>query len=446
VQADRTATINAVLPVGQVGTVVEVQAEPLMNAVDTTNGYVMDDQQIQEVPLPTGSFTGLAILSPGVNAELPGGTGVNSGLGNQPIWANGQRDTSNSFLLNGVDASNLFNGKSTSQVASARIVNNTGVANPNSTTAAPVQSTASVYLAVGQALPTPAPETVQELRVNTSMYDAQQGATSGAHIDMSTTSGTNAIHGQLYLHRGTDWLNAAPFFNKEDPNIPSYDKNPELHRYTAGGTVGGPIIKNKLFAFISYQHIHDSDQDIGLSRLIVPEGLTDDRSVTALETISDTYWGTSLVQAGPSAVSPTAVALLQYKLPNGQYLIPSWDGQHFSGERDQPRHRLLHFRSSGRESRLEQEHQGHGIGKILLPARSEHRSLRLLQCSRLSSASRCRQPGRVDYQYADAQVEPERNGSARNSSREGLQHHRAAVHAAIIRRANRDGSDQHLRI
>src|SRR5208282_5786968 len=116
VQAKRTATVNAVLPVGQVGTVVEVKADPLMNAVDTTNGYVLDDQQIRAVPLPTGSFTGLAILSPGVNAELPGGTGANSGLGNQPIWANGQRDTSNSFLLNGVDASNLFNGKSTSEV------------------------------------------------------------------------------------------------------------------------------------------------------------------------------------------------------------------------------------------------------------------------------------------------------------------------------------------
>ncbi len=127
VQADRTATVNVALPVGKVGTVVEVQAEPLMNAVDTTNGYILEKEQIDAVPLPTGSFTGLAILSPGVNAELPGGTGANSGLGNQPIWANGQRDTSNSFLLNGVDASNLFNGKSTSQVASARIVNNTGV-------------------------------------------------------------------------------------------------------------------------------------------------------------------------------------------------------------------------------------------------------------------------------------------------------------------------------
>jgi hypothetical protein len=325
-QADRTATVNAVLPVGQVGTVVEVQAEPLMNAVDTTNGYVMDDQQIQAIPLPTGSFTGLAILSPGVNAELPGGTGVNSGLGNQPIWANGQRDTSNSFLLNGVDASNLFNGKSTSQVASARIVNNTGVANPNSTTAAPVQSTASVYLAVGQALPTPAPETVQELRVNTSMYDAQQGATSGAHIDMSTTSGTNSIHGQLYLHRGTNALNAAPFFDKEDPNIPSYDKNPELHRYTTGGTLGGALIKDKLFGFVSYQHIHDSDQDIGLSRLIVPQGLTDsNRTPQGLAQLANTYWGTSLT--GNGDVSPIAVALFQYKLPNGQFLIPSWDGQ-----------------------------------------------------------------------------------------------------------------------
>src|ERR1022692_3112953 len=325
VQANRTATLNVALKVGQVGTTIEVEAAPAMNAVDTTNGYVLEDQQIQAVPLPTGSFTGLAILSPGVNAELAGGTGVNSGLGNQPIWANGQRDTSNTFLLNGVDASNLFNGKSTSQVASARIVNNTGVANAASTSAAPIQSTASVYLAIGQALPTPAPETVQELRVNTSMYDAQQGSTSGAHIDMSTLSGTNAIHGEGYLHRGTDWLNAAPFFDKQDPNIPADDKTPQLHRYTAGGTLGGAIIKNKLFGFVGYQHLHDSDQEIGLSRMLVPKGLSSDRSGPALAQISNNYWGTSLT--GNGDLNPIAEALFQYKLPNGQYLIPSDDGQ-----------------------------------------------------------------------------------------------------------------------
>ena len=219
VQADRTVTVNAALSLGSVSTTVTGEETPLVNAVDTTNGYVLDKVQLEDVPLPTGSFTGLAILSPGVNAELPSGNGANAGLGNQPIWANGQRDTSNTFLLNGVDAKNLFNGKSTSSVGSARVVNNTGVSGAASSSAAIIQSTASPYLAIGQSLPTPAPESIQELRVNTSMYDAQQGSTSGAHIDISTTSGTNNFHGGVYLHRATDWLNAAPFFFKQDPHV-----------------------------------------------------------------------------------------------------------------------------------------------------------------------------------------------------------------------------------
>jgi hypothetical protein len=336
-QADRTATVNVTLPVGKVGTVVEVQAEPLMNAVDTTNGYILEKDQIDAVPLPTGSFTGLAILSPGVNAELPGGTGANSGLGNQPIWANGQRDTSNSFLLNGVDASNLFNGKSTSQVASARVVNNTGVGGVASTNAAPVQGTASVYLSVGQALPTPAPETIQEVRVNTSMYDAQQGSTSGAHIDMSTASGTNTIHGQAYWHRGTDWLNAAPFFNKQDPNIVlANEEVPQLHRNSVGGTLGGALIKDKLFGFVSYQHLRSSDQEIGLSRLMVPIdfnptylstagcGFTNRQSPTfagCLATLANNDFGAGITNPA-TQVNSVALALFSYQFPNGQYLIP----------------------------------------------------------------------------------------------------------------------------
>ena len=294
VQANRTATVNTTMQVGQVATTITVEETPLINASDTTNGYILDREQIESIPLPTGSFTGLAILSAGVNAELPAGTGANAGLGNQPIWANGQRDTSNTFLLNGVDASNLFNGKSTSQVASARIVNNTGVAGAGSTTAQIIQSTASPYLAIGQAIPTPAPETVQEFHMNTSMYDAQQGSTSGAHIDMNTSSGTNTIHGGAYIHRGTDWLNAAPYFYKQDNNIPSNEKVPELHRYTAGGTLGGPLIKNKVFGFVGYQHVHVSDLEIGTSRTAVPFGLTDDRSPQALVNVANANFGTSL--------------------------------------------------------------------------------------------------------------------------------------------------------
>jgi hypothetical protein len=303
---------------------------------------VLEQEQIQTVPLPTGSFTGLAILSPGVNAELPNGTGVNAGLGNQPIWANGQRDTSNTFLLNGVDASNLFNGKSTSQVASARVVNNTGIAGAGSTTAEILQSTAAPYLAIGQALPTPAPETIQEFRVNTSMYDAQQGSTSGAHIDMSTASGTNSVHGSAYVHRGTDALNAAPYFYNQDANIPSNEKVPQLHRYTAGGAIGFPLIKDKLFGFASYQHIHASDLEIGTSRTAVPTGLSNARDAATLASVDNQNFRTQTIngvlylcnQPPPApystipcltagGVDSTALTLLQYKLPNGQYLFPS---------------------------------------------------------------------------------------------------------------------------
>ncbi len=322
VQADRTATVNATLKIGQTSTTVEVDAAPLMNAVDTTVGYVMDTAQIDAVPLSTGSFTGVAILSPGVNAELSGGTGANSGMGNAPIWANGQRDTSNSFSLNGVDTTNLFNGKSTSQVPSARVINSTGVSS-SSGAGGVIPTVASIYLSIGNAIPTPAPETLQEVRVNSSMYDAQQGSTSGAHIDMNTASGTNKFHGSAYAHRGTSWLNAAPFFFKQDDDIPAYNKVPQLHRYTAGGTLGGPLIKDKVFGFIAYQHIRASDQEIGDSVLDVPVGLSDDRSASAIADITNASFGTSLTG---SQIDHTALALFNSpSLPGepGKWLVPN---------------------------------------------------------------------------------------------------------------------------
>ena len=179
VQAERTVTLNVRLNVGKVSESITVTATPLLNATDTTNGYVLDSAQIENVPLATGSFTQLAVLAPGVSAELLSGTGTQTGLGNQPIWANGQRDTSNTFLFNGVDSSNLFNGKSTSQVSSGRVVPNTG---EGFGAGGQILTATSVYDAIGEAIPTPAPEMLQEVRVNTSMYDAQQGSTSGAHI------------------------------------------------------------------------------------------------------------------------------------------------------------------------------------------------------------------------------------------------------------------------
>ncbi len=403
VQAYRTAMLNVSLKIGVVGSTVTVEATALiMNAVDTTNGYILEKNQIDSVPLPTGSFTGLAILAPGVNAELESGTGSNNGLGNQPIWANGQRDTSNTFMFNGVDASNLFNGKSTSSVASARVVNATGLggaAGVSSTSAEPIQSTSAPYLAIGQALPTPPPETIEEFRVNTSMYDAQQGSTSGAHIDMSTASGTNDLHGSVYVHRGTDWLNAAPFFYKADGNIPASDKVPGLHRYTAGGTLGGPIRKNKLFGFLSYQHIHTGDQEIDQ-----PARLRFSQFQTSQRTVSDS---------------------IRWQL----HAHDQFPGKHFHD-----RHSLIHSESSSCESGLDGEPKGHGGTQILLPARSHHRAICLFRRSGFLATSGRWQPGGFDYQHTVDKVQPDCRRSLWLYSRENFQHYRPALYASAVQR------------
>jgi hypothetical protein len=87
VQEGHASTVRVSLKVGQVSTSVEVIANPLLNATDTTNGYTLDKEQIAATPLATGSFTQLAILAPGVSSQLLSGVGTDAGLGNQPIWS-----------------------------------------------------------------------------------------------------------------------------------------------------------------------------------------------------------------------------------------------------------------------------------------------------------------------------------------------------------------------
>jgi hypothetical protein len=324
VQEARATTVNAKLNVGKATESVTVTATPLLNATDTTNGYTLDSSQIEITPLATGSFTQMAVLSPGVNAELLSNLDSNAGLGNQPIWANGQRDTSNTFQVNGVDSTNLFNGKSSSGSTSQRYNFNIG---SYSTVGGQYSVGTSVYGSNGNSLPSPPPEFMQELRVNASMYDAQQGATSGAQIDVNTTSGTNQWHGQIYGSYANNALNAAPFFFNQAYQLaqqgvgvfPHSMVNPYINRWSAGFTAGGPIKKDKLFFFVAYQRRSNSDQGTGLSQMTVPSALTDDRSTAGL-LAADAQWGGSTT-AGQ--ISGIAAGLLNAKLPNGQYLIPS---------------------------------------------------------------------------------------------------------------------------
>jgi Carboxypeptidase regulatory-like domain len=330
----QASTVNVTLQVGQTTESVEVTANPLLNVTDATNGFTMDSQQIAATPLATGSFTQLATLSPGTSAELLSGLNTNSGLGNQNIQANGQRATSNTMQVNGVDVTNLFNGMTSSGLTSQRFNFNIGAGSTSGSSSAgagPIAGAslegASPYGSVGNSLPSPAPETITELRVNTSMYDAQQGATAGAQIDVNTMSGTNQWHGQVYGSMADNAWNASPYFFNQQYQLsqqgvgafPQALQNPYLRRWTTGATMGGPIKHDKLFFFLSYQRMSSTDQATGLSQMTVPSGLTDDRSVAGLDAAAQSWNGKPFSKT----IDPIAFALMNAKLPDGSYLIPS---------------------------------------------------------------------------------------------------------------------------
>jgi hypothetical protein len=307
VQGNRTTTVNTTLEAGVVSATITVSGSSSLNLTDTTNGYTLDSALIENIPLGTGSFTQLAILAPGANADFLGGAGTNAGLGNQNIFANGQRDTSNSLSFNAVTANNLFNGLTSSAIGESRFVLNT---NEQFLAGGQIQTNTSVFDAIGQGLPAPPTETIEEIHVNTSLYDASQGASSGAHIAVATKSGTNDYHGQAYEYHQTSGWDANQFFLNQ-----AGIARPPLHRNTFGATLGGPIIHNKLFFFGSYQGQRITDATNGSTEVVnVPTGLTNDRSAATLAALAGVPVGN---------VDKAALAVLQAKTPSGLFLIPS---------------------------------------------------------------------------------------------------------------------------
>jgi hypothetical protein len=401
-------TVPVTLKVGQVSESVEVIGSPLLNATDNTNGYTLDSDQIATLPLgATGSFTDAAKLAPGVNTELLANLDSNAGIGNQPIWANGQRDTSNTFQVNGVDATNLFNGKSSSGANSQRYAFNIGQS-AGIGGAAGVGT--SVFGSNGNSLPSPPPEFIQELRVNTAMYDAQQGATAGAQIDVNTLAGTNVFHGQVYGTFANNGLNADPFFFKQQAllkqnlNIGSFPinlENPALHRWTTGGTVGGPIKKDKLFFFAAYQHRYNSDQATGLSQLYVPYNLTDDRSAAGLTAVA-TAWNNGKAYTGAQRPVPDPVE------PGQRDQVPLGSSQCHP-----LRHLAAHRRSGRGCARLRRYPRGSSLVQVLLPDRSGHETLHRLADSRLPRSPAERLAGRRPRQHHSVEPAPELGAAPR---------------------------------
>jgi hypothetical protein len=250
---------------------------PLLNTNEATTGRVIDEQAVHDLPLPTRNFQQLLALSPGTNAPLTVNTEL--GRGDIDFNVNGQPGTSNNVIIDGIYADSIGTNST-----------------PN--------------------LAVPSPDAIQEFIVQTSLFDATTGRNTGGNVALVTKSGTNTFHGAAFGFLRDTALNANDYLFKRE-GLPRGTDN----RNVFGGTVGGPILKNKTFFFLSYQGQREHNA-VCLSSCIfsdnIPALLTNDRSTAALTALAADY--------GAPLLNPSTLALLQATLPNGQYAIPSAAG------------------------------------------------------------------------------------------------------------------------
>ncbi|HEY6046062.1 MAG TPA: TonB-dependent receptor, partial [Pyrinomonadaceae bacterium] len=274
-----TSTGDVSLEVGNVSEAVNITSDPLIQTTGPQMGRVVDSRAVAELPLATRNFLQLLALSPGTLASLPANTEL--GRNSQAISVNGARGTQNNFEINGIDANELVFNRSTS-------------------------------------LAVPAPETIQEFKVQTSLYDVTFGRGAGGSVQAVTRSGTNEFHGALYEYFRHDALNANNPFLKA-----ASVQRPVLKRNVFGGLLGGPLKSDKAFFFASYQGTRErngaSDRSL-TSSILVARGLTDDRSQQTLLAALRPRFPNGLPA---TSIHPVALALLQTKLPGGQFLIPT---------------------------------------------------------------------------------------------------------------------------
>jgi hypothetical protein len=205
-----TQALNIVLHVGGVEVEeVVVGHVPLVNTSTSELSYLVNAQAIEQLPLNGRNYTDLAFLQPGVNAfhHRDGGSVVAHGLG---MSVNGQDPRSNVYLLDGTLQNDLTNG--------------------------PAGSAAGTALGM---------DTIREFRVAANAYSAEYGRNSGGQVNVLTRSGTNRYSGTIFEYHRNDAMDARNYFDVAG--------KPDFHRNQFGGTLGGPIVRDRLFFFAGYE-------------------------------------------------------------------------------------------------------------------------------------------------------------------------------------------------
>jgi hypothetical protein len=226
-----TANYEFKLKVGSQDQTITVSAGgPTINTADASVSTVIDQQLISELPLNGRSLDTLFLLTPGV---VPSGT---QNAGGQ-YSVNGQRSSGNTLTVDGVSG-DMYLGNSTSggPFGTAQ----TGFS--GSTYATSASGGTNGLLPV---------DAVEEYRIQTSTYSAEYGRSPGGQIQIRTRGGTNNFHGSAFEYFRNQVMDATDWFVKYDGL-----KQAALRMNDFGGTLGGPIIKNKLFFFVAHETLY----------------------------------------------------------------------------------------------------------------------------------------------------------------------------------------------
>jgi hypothetical protein len=305
------AVLNPTLEVGSSSEEVKVEAEA--QTVQTTSaalGTNIESKEMTDLPLASRNYTNLLSLSAGASAAITNAASV--GKNSQDIAVNGSTINENNYQMDGASIT-VYGG----------------------------DNRASEAVSFG----VPNPDTIQEFKMQTSQYDAGFGRNAGANVNVVTKSGTNHFHGTVFEFLRNSVLNANDWFS-------NFTGSPRgaLNQNQFGGTVGGPLKRDKIFFFASFQ---ETAQKNGLSpygqanftmiplpggkRGTCPAGATtlmqcDSTAQSFVQALGTMYggktgaMGTVPIADDGSNINPVALQILQLKVANGGYYLPTADG------------------------------------------------------------------------------------------------------------------------
>ena len=243
-QVSSPATLNLSLEVHGSTVVVDVSGEaPVVNTTDATLGNNFNSRQLTDLPSEGRDPAAILSLQPGVTFI---GDAANQGIipdsqknDSRGGAINGARSDQSNVTLDGLDDNDQLEGYAFRGAMRATL------------------------------------DSLQEFRVTTSNYDAASGRSSGAQVNLVTKSGTNNFHGSVYEYHRPTFDVANNYFNKASQITQGLPNRPQhILRNTFGGTIGGPVIKDRLFFFAAYEGQRTADQQ-QTNRIVPTQSLRD---------------------------------------------------------------------------------------------------------------------------------------------------------------------------